>query len=171
MKKVVNTLVPSYMSYADNNVVVIGAGIAGLHVATTLAEADPSLRVTVMESRERAGGRVKTLFTRTKKTNKVVLEQGPWRVHNSHARMKKLVKRHGLTLERMTSDSPDALRTQRMNESGGDDDKPEETTSGALDCILRGGHDDASFSVWDRDALRQGSAAQADALRELARRR
>lgn len=47
----------------ENNqydIVIIGAGVAGLTAAYTLKKTDPNLRILILEAKNRIGGRVET---------------------------------------------------------------------------------------------------------------
>lgn len=72
-------------------VVVIGAGIAGLFVAGELAK---SQRVLLLESRSNVGGRCRTRYTRD--GTRVLYETGPWRLHENHVKLKRLLHDAGL---------------------------------------------------------------------------
>lgn len=66
---------------------VIGAGIAGLVIARRL-------QCPVLESRSLPGGRLKTVYN---ENGTVRYEAGAWRIHSSHARVRKLAGKLGLS--------------------------------------------------------------------------
>ena len=70
--------------------VIVGGGIAGVYLSTKIEDA------LLLEAQPWLGGRIRTMYDETKK--KVLLEQGPWRVHESHARMRTLIKKYNLHL-------------------------------------------------------------------------
>ncbi|MCD2424098.1 FAD-dependent oxidoreductase [Niabella pedocola] len=80
-------------------VLVIGAGFAGLAAALRLKQ--KGIPVTVIESRNRVGGRV---FSHTVNENLVVELGGEW-VGNSHTRMQELCATFGLPLENNQMDT------------------------------------------------------------------
>lgn len=79
--------------------IIIGAGVAGLRVARNVPDA------LVIEAAPSIGGRVRTV---EREPGDVDYEAGPWRVHDSHVRMRRLISRLGLTLTQTTSSRPDA---------------------------------------------------------------
>lgn len=70
-------------------IAIIGGGVAGLYAGMQLGD-----KAVVLESRRKVGGRCRTRYTKDGKT--VLYETGPWRFHESHNRLKRLVKRMGL---------------------------------------------------------------------------
>src|ERR1700691_5314377 len=75
----------------DADVLVIGAGMAGLTAARTLAEA--GLRVLVLESQNRVGGRILT-----ERVGDQVIELGAEFVHGRPPELLALIEEAGLTL-------------------------------------------------------------------------
>ncbi|MGC2402845.1 MAG: FAD-dependent oxidoreductase, partial [Acidobacteriaceae bacterium] len=74
------------------DVIVVGAGIAGLAAARTLAEA--GLHVTLVEARERVGGRILTVPARQ---GGLPVELGAEFVHGLPPELVRLVDEAGLT--------------------------------------------------------------------------
>jgi monoamine oxidase len=85
-------------STKDKTVTIIGAGLAGLSAAYDLQSA--GWRVTVLEARERVGGRV---FSVRSFSNGAVAEAGGEFIEDSHARMLALAKQFDLKLGRVGS--------------------------------------------------------------------
>lgn len=79
--------------------VIAGGGVAGLYCAWTLKKTFPSQSVCVLDRRTHIGGRIRL----SKLTDGTILENGPWRVHESHKQVIKLIKDLGLTIEANTS--------------------------------------------------------------------
>jgi monoamine oxidase len=82
----------------DKRVTIIGAGLAGLSAAYDLQRV--GWRVTVLEARERVGGRVYSVRTFS---NGLVAEAGGEFIEDSHARMLALAKQFDLKLGRVGS--------------------------------------------------------------------
>jgi monoamine oxidase len=81
-------------SAAANPVVIVGAGLAGLHAATLLRQAGKT--VVVLEARSEPGGRVRTL--RAPFHEGLYGDAGPVRIAGVHRRVIDLAGQHGLTL-------------------------------------------------------------------------
>ena len=82
-----NRIHPAY------DVIVVGAGIAGLHVAGELGRSHPSWTIAVLEKYKTLGGRV---YTYIPKDTEIHWESGAGRIHDSHTRTHALLKKHGL---------------------------------------------------------------------------
>jgi monoamine oxidase len=76
------------------SVIVIGAGLAGL--ASSLKLVNAGIKVTILESRDRVGGRVYSFSPKSSKSQ--VIELGAEWVGNSHERVIKLCEQFGLQL-------------------------------------------------------------------------
>lgn len=87
MKTELNRIHPAY------DVIVVGAGIAGLHVAGELGRTHPSWTIAVLEKYKTLGGRV---YTYIPKGTDLHWESGAGRIHDSHIRTHGLLKKHGL---------------------------------------------------------------------------
>jgi monoamine oxidase len=81
------------------DVLIVGAGIAGLNTATELLKAKPDLKILVVEKYKQAGGRLDTVYL----PNGIKYESGAGRIHSSHKHLLKLVKTHGLNLSEINS--------------------------------------------------------------------
>lgn len=81
------------MSGSKNDVLIIGAGMAGLTAARTLAES--GLRVLVLEAQDRIGGRILT-----RRIGDEVVELGAEFIHGHPPELWDLVKEAGLTVQK-----------------------------------------------------------------------
>jgi monoamine oxidase len=109
-------------------VVVVGAGLAGLEVARRLRG-----DVVVLEASARPGGRIRTRY---EDKGRVAYEAGPWRVPETHTRVRRLFDELGVALVPLRTPSP-----------------PEEK-----------GPSVAGLTTWDAHALRTGDPSEADRL-------
>jgi hypothetical protein len=89
----------SFINTYNMTIVVIGAGVAGLYVAREIT-AKTKDRVILIEANPQVGGRIST--ERDPKTNRILLERGPWRIAQTHTRVIKLCKQLGIQLHRST---------------------------------------------------------------------
>jgi glycine/D-amino acid oxidase-like deaminating enzyme len=77
--------------------VIIGAGLAGLHCARRLLDAQPHLKVIILEKYNYIGGRVVTFRRRIPGVGPVQWENGAGRVHSTHRLVRSYMSRYGLT--------------------------------------------------------------------------
>lgn len=89
-------------------IVVVGAGIAGLHVATELQRRYD--HVTLLDARPTPGGRVRTSYD----AGHVEYEAGPWRVPSDHHRIRALFRRYDLPLVPLATPTPPHSRGARV---------------------------------------------------------
>jgi monoamine oxidase len=82
------------------DIIIVGAGIAGLYCASELAEKYPGKSICVLEKYKMMGGRLHTYRPKVSMEN-VQWESGAGRVHSSHGRVHKLLKKYGLTLAKI----------------------------------------------------------------------
>lgn len=80
----------------NHQICIVGGGLAGLYLADLLSEHDENWTIHLFEKNANFGGRVKTVYE--KKKDVVKYESGPWRIHSSHERIVKLIKKMKLTL-------------------------------------------------------------------------
>ena len=85
---------PSPRPALDADVIVIGAGLAGLHAARLLEEA--GVEVLVIEADERVGGRVRTLLDVPERP-----ESGGSEVGSYYARVLDEIRRHGIETRKL----------------------------------------------------------------------
>jgi monoamine oxidase len=76
------------------DILIVGAGIAGLNTASELLKADPELKILIVDKYKHAGGRLDTVYL----PHGIQYEAGAGRIHSSHKALLKLVKTHNLTL-------------------------------------------------------------------------
>lgn len=77
------------------DVIIVGAGIAGLHAALRISEKNPKLTIAITEAYDYVGGRI---FTFHHPKYKILQwESGAGRIHESHTLLKKYIKRYNLT--------------------------------------------------------------------------
>jgi len=82
------------------DVIVVGAGLAGLHCALRISEKYPSKKIMIIDSYSKPGGRVDTVYNGTSQW-----EAGAGRIPNSHAMVSSYCNRYGLTRFPISSDS------------------------------------------------------------------
>ena len=80
-------------SGADYDVVIVGAGIAGLTAARLLGERGPDLKLLILDARDRVGGRIFTLDDEDAPTG---VDVGAQFIHGSNAATWELIKEFGL---------------------------------------------------------------------------
>lgn len=81
----------------DLDLIVVGAGLAGLWTAIRYLEARPAARVVVLEASERVGGRVATHREAVPGKGRYQWEAGAGRIPVHHRRVVGLIKKYGLT--------------------------------------------------------------------------
>ena len=74
------------------DLIIVGAGCAGLHVGIRALQLNPSLRICILEKYDYTGGRILTHYSR-----KYQWEIGAGRISNDHTMVKGLIKKYGLT--------------------------------------------------------------------------
>lgn len=86
------------------DLVVIGAGIAGLYTALQYLKKHPAAKVAVLEKYKTLGGRVVTYHTTLPARGPVHWENGAGRIHESHKLVLGLLKEYGLHTAPIGSD-------------------------------------------------------------------
>lgn len=82
---------------ADYDVVIIGAGMAGMTAARILSNAGPGLKVIILEARDRIGGRMFTAPDPRKELSPHGVELGAQFIHGSQAATWELIKEFGIS--------------------------------------------------------------------------
>ncbi|OUW04170.1 MAG: hypothetical protein CBD11_00960 [Phycisphaera sp. TMED151] len=82
------------------DIIIIGGGISGLYTLHKLTQKYIDANIILLESRSFMGGRIKTEYM---SNNTVQYETGPWRFHNSHKRLIKLLNHYKLKFKQNTS--------------------------------------------------------------------
>jgi len=84
------------------DIVIVGAGAAGLSTALGLKKLYPKLKIVILERYDAPGGR---MWTHTAKVGSETIhyESGAGRVHSSHKRCLNLIKKHNLNTIRIES--------------------------------------------------------------------
>jgi protoporphyrinogen oxidase len=88
------------MSGGNYDLIVVGAGLAGLWAAVHALEDAPSARVVVLEASDRVGGRVATHWEAVPGKGRYQWEAGAGRIPVHHRRVIGLIKKYGLTFRR-----------------------------------------------------------------------
>jgi monoamine oxidase len=88
---------------ADYDVVIIGAGMAGLTAARLLSRAGPGLKVLILESRDRVGGRMLTAQDDFKGMPSHGVELGAQLIHGSKAPTWELIKEFDIATRSLSS--------------------------------------------------------------------
>jgi monoamine oxidase len=141
------------MNDRQQDVLVIGAGIAGLAAARALAES--GLRVTVLEASSRVGGRIHTIHADGQS-----IELGAEFIHGRPPELWSLIEEAGLeTYERTGSHfHADSGGLEADSDSDSDDEPEEDPTFAPLEALKRFPGPDIPFT----DYLEQTRVPQAD---------
>src|SRR4051812_25919721 len=100
------------MQEHDADVIIIGAGVAGLACAEVLSEA--GISVLILEARDRIGGRILTHYD---EKNSFPIELGAEFVHGEHPELMKRIERAGLRLRRI-NEEPWSLEENGLQKCG-----------------------------------------------------
>jgi len=85
------------MSDSCYDVIIVGAGIAGLRTGIEVLKKYPHLRCCILEKYGYNGGRITTYHKDIKGVGKVQWENGAGRISTSHKKVLKLLQKYGLT--------------------------------------------------------------------------
>ena len=93
------------------DIIIIGGGISGLYILDHLLSnfQTKDLKIRLFEKENYLGGRIKTIY---EENGKVKFETGPWRFHNSHSRIKKLIEKYQLPYQQTTSSLSESFHQQ-----------------------------------------------------------
>jgi monoamine oxidase len=132
----------------EYDLIIVGAGIAGLRVGIEALKANPSLRCCILEKYGYMGGRVVTWRKKLPKVGEVSWENGAGRISTSHTRVLGLMKEYGLTFAPLSAETAfidirtDKLERNRFSDLVGVYLKPlmglsvEELATHTLDGLL-----------------------------------
>ena len=82
------------------NCIIIGGGISGLYLLNLLTNKLGINDICLLERTPKLGGKIQTLYD---SRGNVILEKGPWRIHNSHYKILELIKELGLEIQENSS--------------------------------------------------------------------
>lgn len=85
------------------DIIIIGAGLAGLHCALQILKAKPSTKLAILEKYGYCGGRVVTFRKKLQSGKKLQWEIGAGRINESHKRTIDLISQHGLHIKPIPS--------------------------------------------------------------------
>jgi hypothetical protein len=87
------------------DILIVGAGLAGLHSALRLSKIFPKKSIAIAEAYNYIGGRVVTYKPKDKEFKGIQWENGAGRIHNSHKMILKYVEEYDLTTIPLSEDS------------------------------------------------------------------
>lgn len=87
------------------DVIIVGAGVAGLRVGIEVLKKHKSLRCCVLEKYNYVGGRVVTYRSEVEGVGEVQWENGAGRISTMHRKVLRLMKRYGLTFHHISGDT------------------------------------------------------------------
>ena len=87
------------------DVIIVGAGVAGLRVGIEVLKRHKSLRCCVLEKYNYVGGRVVTYRTEVEGVGEVQWENGAGRISTTHKRVLRLLKKYGLTFHHILGET------------------------------------------------------------------
>lgn len=127
-------------------VVIVGGGIAGLWLALRVLGDSDENSVIVLEANKKIGGRIRTYYD---PSGNPVLEEGAWRIPNSHSRVMSLCRELGLEMRQVKSEN------DRIAETEWFDCSQTTSCSAQVDCSP---NVDMKYgiSMWDALALTEG---------------
>lgn len=96
--------------HKEYDVIIVGAGIAGLHSAYLLLKEDPSLEILVCEKYKTIGGRIQTKHVQFN-GQELLFEAGAGRFHMQQPRILHLIDELGLTSSIQKIDSSFSFMT------------------------------------------------------------
>jgi len=100
---------------SSSDIIIIGAGIAGLVAAIEILKLNPKLDIVVLEKEKESGGRMYTYKTQVNGHN-IQYESGAGRIHSSHKRLLQLLKKYNRTTYQMSPDTDYRLYGSNISE-------------------------------------------------------
>ena len=87
-----------------NNIIIVGGGISGLYLLDLLQKKYSNLKIKLFERNAIVGGRIKTEYSNNNEINKkkTLFETGPWRIHETHTFLLKLIDSYKLEKEKLS---------------------------------------------------------------------
>jgi protoporphyrinogen oxidase len=85
------------------DIVIVGAGVAGLFTALEIKKINPNLKIQILEKYKEAGGRASTHYE-TYKGEKIQYEKGAGRLHSSHKQLISLLRKYNLHTYKMADE-------------------------------------------------------------------
>jgi len=87
------------------DVVIVGAGVAGLRVGIEVLKQHKSLRCCILEKYNYVGGRVVTYHHEVEGVGEVQWENGAGRISTTHKRVLRLLRKYGLTFHHISGET------------------------------------------------------------------
>ena len=78
------------------DLIIVGAGVAGLRIGIETLQKHPTLRCCILEKYNYVGGRVVTYRKKLPSVGDVQWENGAGRISKQHHRVRELMRRYGL---------------------------------------------------------------------------
>jgi monoamine oxidase len=86
------------------DIIIVGAGVAGLRAALECIKINQKLRILVLEKYAVPGGRMETIKTKVG-TKSIQYESGAGRIHSSHSKLLALIKHYGFHTLKLSKDT------------------------------------------------------------------
>lgn len=94
------------------DIVVIGAGAAGMYIARQFVQKKPHVSIRLLEASTRFGGRIRTMY---EEDTTISYESGPWRVPRSHRRTQAFLQAGGARFKAAPTPVPDLAKEYASN--------------------------------------------------------
>jgi len=86
------------------DIIIVGAGIAGLRTAIEAKRINKNLKILILEKYKKEGGRIDTVHT-TVNHRKIQFEAGAGRISEKHTTLLKLIRHYGLHVHKMSDET------------------------------------------------------------------
>jgi len=96
---------PNHTSEMSYDLIIVGAGIAGLRTGLETLRQHPQIRCTILEKYKYNGGRVTTFHKDLPKVGHIQWENGAGRIADSHTKVIALLKKYGLHMAPISPES------------------------------------------------------------------